>query len=226
MLTTFSFTVLNIGYCTYLACLFLSSRSSVATYPWRYFCSSLKVPTVWSNVLEKRHRHINKRTTGMLADSKSELGSLIVIEHGETTNEFLWENFWKKTMLTPAEMYQSTPLVFIIDWHLCSESLSGEQKHVFYNLLGIILNLRILTLCRWQGTPPRSHQQWYWQTWRRHWKRDVNHMHKKLSQLYILQQFSLWIWHYEAIFTSAHIMFLCVFSVCEYKTWNIFNSFW
>lgn len=84
----------------------------------------------------------------MLADSKSELGSLIVIEHGETTNEFLWENFWKKTMLTPAEMYQSTPLVFIIDWHLCSESLSGEQKHVFYNLLGIILNLRILTLCR------------------------------------------------------------------------------
>lgn len=58
----------------------------------------------------------------MLADS------LIAIERGEKTNEFLWENFWKKKMLTPAEMYQSTALFFIADWHLCSESLSAEQN--------------------------------------------------------------------------------------------------
>lgn len=212
MLRTFLFTVVNIGCCTYLACLFLSSRSSVATYPWRYFCSSLKVPTVWSNVLEKRHRHISKWTTGMLADSKSELRSLIAIEHGEITNEFLWENVWKKKMLTPAEMYQSTALFFIIDWRLCSESLSGEQKHVFYNLLGIILNLNTHSLSMTRHSTPFSSamiladltsslkEMWITCT-------------QKLRQLYILQLFSLWIWHYEAISTSAHIMLLCVFSV-------------
>lgn len=223
MLRTFLFAVVNIGCCTYLACLFLSSRSSVATYPWRYFCSSLKVPTVWSNVLEKRHRHISNRTTGMLADSKSELRSLIVIEHGEITNEFLWENVWKKKMLTPAEMYQSTALFFITDWHLCSVIIGWTKacllqpvRHYFKSQYSLSVDdeaLHPVLISNDIGRPDVVTE------------RDVNHMHTKtkttvhFTTVFIV---NLALWSY--FYLCPHYAFVCFF--CEYKTWNIFKSFW
>lgn len=93
----------------------------------------------------------------------------------------------------------------LLDKRVCRERLSNLrnifQQHlnptIFFlggggDLVFISENytfiFNILTLCQWQGTPPRSHQRWYWQIWHHHWKRHrctKHHTHQTTEVFWV-----------------------------------------